>query len=67
MILQALLFGAGHGYQGWGSTVTIAFIGLFFGGIAAWRKSLAPTMITHGTADLIGGVASAVQHVLHRM
>jgi uncharacterized protein len=65
--IQALLFGAGHGYQGWALMVTIFFIGLFFGGIVAWRKSLAPTMLTHGAADTIGGVGAFLGHVMHRM
>jgi uncharacterized protein len=64
--IQALVFGAGHGYQGWAMMVTIFFIGLFFGGIVAWRKSLAPTMITHGAADTIGGVVSFLGHMMHR-
>jgi uncharacterized protein len=65
--IQAVFFGAGHGYQGWALMLTIFFIGLLFGVVAAWRKSLAPTMITHGAADTIAGVAAFVAHVMHKM
>ncbi len=67
VIIQALFFGAGHGYQGWAMMVTISFIGLLFGGVAAWRKSLAPTMITHGVMDTIGGIVAFLGHVMHKM
>lgn len=67
IFVQALLFGGGHGYQGWALMITIVFIGLFFGIVAAWRKSLAPTMITHGVADTIGGVANVIAIAMHKM
>lgn len=67
IVLQALLFGGAHGYQGWALMLTIFFIGLLFGIFAAWRKSLAPLMITHGAADTISGVAAFVAHAMHRM
>ncbi len=67
VMIQAFFFGAGHGYQGWAPMLTIFFIGLLFGGIVAWRKSLAPTMITHGVMDTIGGVVSFLGRVTHRM
>lgn len=66
IFLQALLFGAGHGYQGWTLMTTIVFIGLLFGIVASWRKSLAPTMITHGLADAIGGVANVIARLMHQ-
>jgi uncharacterized protein len=67
VLLQALLFGCGHGYQGWALMLTIVFIGLLFGVAAAWRKSLVPTMFTHGAADSVGGIGSYLAHVLHRV
>jgi uncharacterized protein len=65
--IQAVFFGAGHGYQGWALMLTIFFVGLLLGGVAAWRKSLVPTMITHGVGDTIAGVGTFVAHVMHRM
>lgn len=67
IVLQALLFGGGHGYQGWALMTTIVFIGLFFGIVTAWRRSLAPTMITHAMADTIGGAAYVVARAMHRV
>lgn len=67
IFLQALLFGGGHGYQGWALMTTIVFIGLLFGIVAAWRKSLAPTMIAHGVADTTAGVANVIAMALRKM
>lgn len=65
VVIQSLFFGGAHGYQGWPLMVTIAVAGIFFGVIAAWRKSLAPTMIAHGLADTVGGLAGFIQHIAH--
>src|SRR5262249_17617621 len=53
---QAVLFGIGHNYQGYVNVVSISLLGLALGGVAAWRKSLRPTMIWHAWMDAIGGV-----------
>ncbi|MGB6482597.1 MAG: CPBP family intramembrane glutamic endopeptidase [Candidatus Acidiferrales bacterium] len=65
--IQALVFGLGHGYQGWALMVTIFFLGLVFGITAALRKSLAPTMIAHGWTDFASGSAGYILHALHRI
>jgi uncharacterized protein len=61
IVLQALVFGAAHLYQGWKGAVTIAVYGVLFGALAAWRKSLRPGMIQHAAQDtfsgLVGGFA----------
>jgi uncharacterized protein len=67
VVIQALIFGAAHGWEGWANMVTIFFGGLFFGAIAAWRKSLAPTMIGHGAADSVGTVVTFLEHVMRRI
>lgn len=65
--IQALFFGLGHGYQGWPLMVTIFCLGLTFGIAAAWRKSLAPTMLAHGWTDFASGIGGYLLHVLHRI
>jgi membrane protease YdiL (CAAX protease family) len=54
--LSALLFGAGHLYQGLSSAVLIAAIGLCFSLFAYATRSLAPGILAHATEDLIAGV-----------
>jgi membrane protease YdiL (CAAX protease family) len=67
VVIQALIFGGAHGYQGWAPMLTILFIGLLFGAVVVWRKSLAPTMIAHGAADTIGTVGAFLEHVMRRI
>lgn len=56
VILSALLFGAGHIYQGVKATVVIAVYGLMFGILAEARQNLRPGMITHAWHDAITGL-----------
>jgi membrane protease YdiL (CAAX protease family) len=56
VIVQGLLFGASHGYQGIKFMITIAVFGIMFGILAAWRKSLRPGMMAHAWQDLLSGV-----------
>lgn len=65
--IQAVLFGLGHGYQGVSLMITIFGLGLAFGLFAAWRKSLAPTMLAHGWTDFASGLGGYLLHVLHRI
>jgi membrane protease YdiL (CAAX protease family) len=67
VVIQAVFFGMGHGYQGWRLMITIFFLGLTFGIVAAWRKSLAPTMIAHGWTDFASGIGGYVLHTLHKI
>jgi membrane protease YdiL (CAAX protease family) len=55
LLLQAVLFGVSHGYQGLAATVKIALFGLLFGGLAWWRKSLRPGMMAHAWSDINAG------------
>lgn len=65
--IQAVLFGLGHGYQGWSLMITIFFLGLAFGIVTAWRKSLAPAMLAHGWTDFASGMGGYLLHVLHKI
>lgn len=65
VVIQAVIFGLGHGYQGPALMLTIFCYGLIFGAAAKWRKSLRPTMIAHGWTDLFSGFAGYIGHVMH--
>lgn len=54
--LQAVVFGAGHFYQGWKAATIAMGYGLIFGVLAAWRRSVLPGAIAHTGVDLIGGL-----------
>ena len=55
IILQAILFGMAHGYEGFAAVVMIALFGLLFGVLAYGRKSLRPGMVLHAWSDIYGG------------
>lgn len=67
IVIQAIFFGFGHGYQGWASMLTIVLIGVMFGIVAMMRRSLAPTMVAHGWADFIAGAGGYALHVMHKI
>ena len=56
LVLQALVFGLSHGYQGVAACARIAVFGLLFGLVARWRRSLAPGMMAHALTDLVAGL-----------
>jgi membrane protease YdiL (CAAX protease family) len=56
VILSAVLFGAGHIYQGPKATVVIGVYGLMFGILAEARQNLRPGMMTHAWHDAITGL-----------
>jgi len=51
IILQALVFGALHLYQGFVRTIPIAMLGVLLGILTHWRKTVRPGMITHFVQD----------------
>jgi CAAX protease family protein len=55
VVLQGLVFGVMHAYQGWRAVVTISVLGMMFGGLAAWRKSLRVGMAAHAWQDVWAG------------
>lgn len=55
IVLQALVFGLAHGYQGWKLMSLIALYGACFGVLAHWRRSLRPGIIGHALQDTAGG------------
>ncbi len=54
--LQALLFGVTHGYQGVDAMARITVLGLAFGLMAVWRRSLRPGIIAHAWTDTASGL-----------
>lgn len=56
IVLQAIAFGLGHGYQGWKLMLLIALYGACFGLLAQWRRSLRPGMLGHALQDTAGGL-----------
>jgi len=54
VLIQAIVFGVGHLYEGVGSVGRITLFGVLFGLFAVWRKSLRPGMIAHAWSDIFG-------------
>ncbi len=59
LVLQGILFGAAHAYQGIGMMIVISVYGCMFGSLALWRKSLRPGMMAHFLQDAVGGLLLA--------
>lgn len=51
VILQGLVFGVTHGYQGWQNVTVISALGILYGMLAAWRRNLRVNIITHAWSD----------------
>ncbi len=59
IIIQSIVFGVSHAYQGLGMVLTISVYGCLFGLLAYWRSSLRPGMIAHFIQDGVGGLLMA--------
>ena len=55
--VQAVLFGIAHWYQGVRMMIVITVLGILFGILAHWRKSLRPGMIAHAWGDIVNLIA----------
>jgi hypothetical protein len=56
LIVSAIIFGSGHGYEGTRRMVLIAVYGALFGILALGRKSLRPGMMAHAWHDAFAGI-----------
>jgi len=56
VVIQGIIFGAAHAYQGLKLMITIAVLGSLMGWLAQWQKSTRPGMISHFLQDAIGGI-----------
>lgn len=57
IIIQGILFGISHGYQGLKMVIMISVLGILYGILASWRRSLRPGMINHALTDILGGIS----------
>jgi membrane protease YdiL (CAAX protease family) len=55
VVLQGIVFGIAHGYQGWKNVVVITALGLLYGILAACRRDLRVNMISHAWSDMWEG------------
>ena len=58
LVIQGIVFGIAHGYQGPKYMFIIAVYGCLFGLLAQWRHSLRPGMIAHFLQDGIFGIVA---------
>lgn len=56
ILLQGVVFGVSHGYQGVRWMVVLTVFGILFGVLAIWCRSLRPGMIAHALRDIVSGV-----------
>jgi membrane protease YdiL (CAAX protease family) len=56
IVIQGMVFGLSHGYQGWKMMALIALYGVCFGLLARWRQSLRPGIVGHILQDTAGGL-----------
>lgn len=53
VVLSALIFATGHGYEGSAGLITVAFMGLWLALVYVWRGSLAAPMLMHFLQDFL--------------
>lgn len=53
--IQAVIFGASHGYLGAKQVVIISVLGALYGMLAHWRRTLVPGIAAHAWSDIYGG------------
>jgi uncharacterized protein len=56
IVLQAVVFGVMHGYQGPWSIATTGAYGLVLGVIAWWRGNVRAGALAHAATDIVGGL-----------
>ena len=56
LVLQSLIFGFGHIYQGWKPAMITGIYGFIFGLVAVWRRSIIPGALAHTIVDVMGGL-----------
>lgn len=55
---QAILFGLSHAYQGAKQVIVITALGVVYGVLPLWRKSLRPNIMAHAWSDVFSGLLS---------
>jgi uncharacterized protein len=59
ILVQAILFGIGHAYEGPGAVADIVVIGLILGSLAAWRGNIRAAIPVHAALDILAGFGLA--------
>ena len=54
VLLSAIIFSFGHGYEGSAGVITVGVMGLVFALIYLWRKSLVAPIVMHFLQDFMG-------------
>jgi membrane protease YdiL (CAAX protease family) len=63
IVLSAAMFGLAHGYQGFSRALQIGVLGVMYGILTHWRRSVRPGMISHTLQDVLGGLfAGSIRH-----
>jgi len=65
IILQSVVFGGAHLYQGLKGVVVITVYGAMFGVLASMVKSLRPGIMQHGAQDSLSGIAGVFLKKYH--
>jgi hypothetical protein len=55
VVVQGLVFGVFHSYQGWRNVVVISVLGMLYGALSAWRGNLRVNIVTHAFGDIWEG------------
>ncbi len=63
VILSAIIFSLGHGYEGSAGVITVGFIGLIYALVYVWRRSLVAPVTMHFLQDFLGIVV--MPYLLH--
>jgi uncharacterized protein len=53
---QALIFAAGHGYEGVGAVIKIVLYGVAIGVLAQWRGNIRAGLLAHAAWDILDGL-----------
>ena len=61
IILATIIFSTGHAYEKLGGMIDVGLIGIIFGVVFIWRKSLVAPMVMHFLQDFIGIIIIPLQ------
>jgi CAAX protease family protein len=65
VLLSALVFSLGHGYEGTAGLVTVGFMGLIFALVFQWRRGLVAPMVMHFLQDFTVIVLPPLLRMIH--
>ena len=65
VLLSAVVFSLGHGYEGTAGLVTVGFMGIIFALVYKWRQSLVASMVMHFLQDFTVIVLLPLLGIIH--